>query len=202
MAQAGEMENKVKQVRQLLRAGKEEAAWALMEDMTKDVGPLISRRLNHWAYNVSNREDARSEIHLNFFTEWMSLDAYQSWETFFWNNAKTNITNILGKYNRTVKFQKELQMSRPREDEKGVPVEWHEDVADSNVNDVQDVIDADFAKEALAMLTTQEREVLILCRVHDCTQKQAAEKMGVTDRTIRNLATRAQAKIESLLASA
>jgi RNA polymerase sigma factor (sigma-70 family) len=62
-------------------------------------------------------------------------------------------------------------------------------------SDIENIV---FAQEVLKFLYTlpkDERDAVVLTRLNHLTQEQAAKRLGVTDRTIRNLLERADKKL-------
>lgn len=196
------LESAVKRVRQLVREGRENEAWPIMERMVATISGAIAKRVYGAQYNRSNREDAIQEIHLRLYTEWLSLaKEHEFWEVAFGWDLKTTITNVMQKYNNTVKWQKEYQYKSPLASEEGHIEEWHENVADSNYNDYEDTDNRLAIRYALSQLTPTERDVFLLFHAADTPQAEIAAKYKVTTRTIRNWIDTADKKIHQALAA-
>src|SRR5690349_17902871 len=107
------LESKVTEVRDLVRAGKIDAAWQVMQQMMdKYVTRYIAKEIAKRGFNADNTTDALAEAQTACYTEWLSLKQQeQHWEKAFGWCMKCTVQNVLARYNNNVHFGVEVQMS-------------------------------------------------------------------------------------------
>lgn len=188
------LEEGVKEVRNLVRAGDDKKAWRIMEWMMAKITPAITKRIAHWRYNRDNFEDVLSLIQLTIYTEWRSLaKEHHFWEVNFGWDLTSTINKILQGYNNKVGFQTELQMNDV-ETQDGKGKSWFDQQA-APVNVIEQVENNLFIRQALAQVTPEEQEVFLAVHYYGMKQKDVAKEKNITDRTVRNILMRAEEKM-------
>ena len=185
-------------VREYQRAGDEDTAWRLAERLTERVVGHVRRKMDRWRLSADEAEECARDLFTALFEALFDDGpAGEFWEVRFWVCLDRRLWNLLEK----------RQAARDWEDagpEAGFDDEPAEDpfarIADAGPGPERL---AEY-KEALALLTENERLALYLCRVEgwpeesdDPTRPSAARTLCVTGRSVRNYLRRAEAKLRA-----
>lgn len=139
----------------------------------------LTRRLKRFFVNPTEREDARGEIILDALTGILSrADGDAFWECRFFVCLRRALWDVVG---RTAKPTQSFVQADDTD-----TTDWTPDTSPMTpeVSAVKN--------DALTRLPPKEREVFVRTHLGGETQQEIAKTLGVTDRTIRNLLTRAE----------
>ena len=173
-----------------LRQGKIEDAWEIAPILIQRSAAFINKKLGVWRMTAQQKEDCIQEIQekmlLDLFNEGQGAEF---WEIRFWFCLRCKITDAARKYQRVA--DREISADAPfdSEAEGESPLARLEDL---RTPPIQTEIEA---REALALLTVEERTAFVLWHQEQWSQQEIAERLRVTDRTVRNLLNRAEKRL-------
>lgn len=186
-------------VREYTRQGDTETAWAIADLLTQRTDAHIARKLGRWRLTPDEAEDCAHDLAAVVFEALFSNDAAQEfWEVRFWVCLDRRLYNLLEK--RQGVSDSEVS-SADATDADGEPAEERlTRMADGAAT--PDVL-AEY-KEALTLLTKNERDALFLCYIEglpeeseDKNKLSAAKVLNVTGRSVRNYLRRAKEKLRN-----
>jgi DNA-directed RNA polymerase specialized sigma24 family protein len=212
LAQAGERgaaerlqeETLVYFLREYDRRGETEIAWRIAEGLAERVSGHVARKLARWRLTSEESDDCARDL---FAALWEALFSHEApaefWEVRFWVCLDRRLWNLVEK-RQTVRDNELRPGDSSSEDAEG----------DSAVDDASAfgrLVDSGASpetlaehKEALALLTENERLAVYLCQVEglpeeseDPERMTAAKILGVTGRSVRNYLRRAEAKLHA-----
>lgn len=188
-------------LREYARRGDEETAWKIAEALIERTAAHVQRKLARWRLSPEDADDCTRDL---FTAVCESLfDAGQSaefWEVRFWVCLDRRLWNLIEK--RQAAADNELSAADERE---GVDGEKEEERLLTRIADTAPTPDvlAEY-KEALTLLTDNERTALYLCYIEglpeeseDPNKPSAARVLGVTGRSVRNYLRRAKDKLKA-----
>ena len=172
------------------RQGDSDAAWHLAELLIERSAGFIERNLRPWRLTNAQAEDCIRDIQ-----EQMLLDLFNDgrgaefWEVRFWLCLKRRLLNFVQKYQKIA--DNEVAAFGGQDDE------------DNGENTLTRLADPRAVSpqqqaeigEALALLTDKERAAFVLFYQHQWQQQQIADRLQVTDRTVRALLKKAEARL-------
>ena len=176
------------------------AAWEIIEKKLKPyVTASIMNAIRRRNFNHDNAEDALSHCFAKICAEWLSLEPKERfWGISFGHVMKLSIIDHLKTYNSSVEWEK-AQQSIEVTGKDGETSDNFEETA-STGDQTDAIINRVFLQQALATLTKEERFALKAMTVYGLDQRETAERLKCTDRTVRNLVTRAKQKIQAMAA--
>lgn len=170
------------------------AAWRVAELLIERSAKYIRRQVAVWKSLTQDQQeecirDVQEQMLLDLFNDQPNCEF---WEVRFWLCLKRRILNRVQKYRRQREFEVD---TAPTHDEDN---EYQAD-RDSRFADTSALTPQQQAeiKAALATLKDNERIAFVLFYYHDWPQQDIANRLGVTDRTVRNLLTKAEARLKT-----
>lgn len=189
-------------LREYDQCGQTEIAWRIAEGLTARVSGHVARKLARWRLTPEESDDCARDL---FTALWEALFSHEApaefWEVRFWVCLDRRLWNLVEK--RQAVRDNELRPGDASfEDAEG-------DSAADEVSAFGRLVDSGASpetlaehKEALALLTENERLAVYLCRVEGLPEESedpcrltAAKILGVTGRSVRNYLRRAEAKL-------
>lgn len=163
-----------------------EAAWRMIEELTKRTTRTIMRHLNSiYGSSLDQREELQDELIYLLYEEWLSLDeSHEFWEVRFGVCLKRRLMDVAERYKRDE--SRKLSLYPPEDEESEDPIASLPDPGPEPVNAVM-------VKTALASLAEPYRTTLYLHVIEEWTEEQIAGYFKKTSRTIRNYLRRAEA---------
>lgn len=173
-----------------LRTGAREEAWRVAEVLIERVGGFLNRQISVWHLSQHHAEecirDVQDTLLLDLFQEGEKAEFY---EVRFWLCLKRRFLNTVQKYRRIkeVEVHPNDYASTEQEGEdallrmpdlKTLPPQMQVEIA-----------------EGLAQLKEQERAAFVLYHFEDWSQQEIADRLQVSERTVRNLLTRAERRL-------
>ncbi len=182
--------------------GQADTAWHIAEGLVERVAGHVARKLARWRLTPEESDDCARDL---FAALWESLFSREAsaefWEVRFWVCLDRRLWNLVEK--RQAVRDHEL---RPGDSS---AEDGDSDAVTDEVSAFGRLVDSGPSpetlaehKEALALLTGNERLAIYLCRVEglpeeseDPNRMTAAKILGVTGRSVRNYLRRAEAKL-------
>ena len=172
------------------RADKENA-WQIADLLLERSARFVHQHVSCWRLSPQHVDDCKRDIQVQMLQDLFNDSrGCEFWEVRFWLCLKRRLLNIVQKYRGMA--QAEFAPA-PLEDEEGHATDYFERVADGETLSAQERVEV---REALRVLPEQERKAFVLYHYEDWSQEQIAETLQVTDRTVRNLLSRAQKRLE------
>lgn len=173
-----------------LRNEERQEAWRIAEVLMERVGGFLSRQISVWHLATHHVEecirDVQDTLLLDLFQEGEKAEFY---EVRFWLCLKRRFLNTVQKYRRITEAEVHPNDFATSEGE-------GEDallrMPDLKTLSAQTQIEIE---EGLAQLKTQERVAFVLYHFEDWSQQEIANRLGVSERTVRNLLTRAEKRL-------
>ncbi|HZO88145.1 MAG TPA: sigma-70 family RNA polymerase sigma factor [Chthonomonadaceae bacterium] len=174
------------------RRGESEAAWQIAELLIERSARFIYQHIRCWRQLTAQQvEECIRDVQVQMLQDLFSEERRcEFWEVRFWLCLKRRLINLVQKYRAAAEAEMEPS---PIEDDEGRATDFFDRVSAPDTLSAQQR--AEIA-EALALLTDQERTVFVLYHYEDWPQQQIAAHLNVTDRTVRNLLSRAQKRLE------
>jgi DNA-directed RNA polymerase specialized sigma24 family protein len=189
-------------LREYDRRGETEVAWRIAEGLAERVSGHVARKLARWRLTSEESDDCARDL---FAALWEALFSHEAaaefWEVRFWVCLDRRLWNLVEK--RQAVRDNELRPGDASfEDADG-------DAAVDEVSAFGRLVDSGPGpetlaehKEALALLTENERLAVYLCQVEGLPEESedpgrmtAAKILGVTGRSVRNYLRRVEAKL-------
>ena len=172
------------------RADKE-SAWEIADLLIERSARFVTQHVSCWKLSPQHIDDCKRDIQVQMLQDLFNDSrGCEFWEVRFWLCLKRRLLNIVQKYRSMA--QTEFAPA-PIEDEEGHATDYFERVTDGEALSAQDRVEV---REALRVLPEQERIAFVLYHYEDLSQEQIAQQLKVTDRTVRNLLSRAQKRLE------
>jgi RNA polymerase sigma factor (sigma-70 family) len=173
------------------RRGEGEGAWKIAELLLERSARFIRQHVTCWkqlsaAQIVECVRDVQAQMLQDLFDDGRGCEF---WEVRFWLCLKRRLLNIVQKYRVTAENERQ---PNPIEDDEGHSTDYFDRVAAPSGLSPQQRVEIG---EALALLTEDERAAFVLYHYEDWPQQQIAAHLHVTDRTVRNLLSRAQQRL-------
>ncbi len=189
-------------LREYDRRGESDIAWRIAEGLAERVSGHVARKLARWRLTPEESDDCARDL---FAALWEALFSHEApaefWEVRFWVCLDRRLWNLVEK--RQAVRDNELRPGDASfEDADG-------DTAADEASAFGRLVDSGPGpetlaehKEALSLLTENERLAVYLCQVEgmpeeseDPDRMTAAKILGVTGRSVRNYLRRAEAKL-------
>jgi RNA polymerase sigma factor (sigma-70 family) len=183
------LESMVYFIRLFWSRNNQEAAWRMVEKLTKRVTRTIMRYLNG-IYDSSwdQREELLDDLIHQLYAEWLSLDeSHEFWEVRFGFCLKRKLKDVSERYERD--RSKKLPLYSSKDEEREDPITSLPDPGPDPVSKVMVV-------EALASLSDPYRTTIFLYVLEGWTEEEIARYFGKTSRTVRNYLMRAKAHLK------
>lgn len=189
-------------LREYERRGESDIAWHIAEGLSERVSGHVARKLARWRLTPEESDDCARDL---FAALWEALFSHEApaefWEVRFWVCLDRRLWNLVEK-RQAVRDNELRPGDASSEDADG-------DSAADEVSAFGRLVDSGAGpetlaehKEALALLTENERLAVYLCRVEGLPEESedpqrvtAAKILGVTGRSVRNYLRRAEAKL-------
>ncbi len=172
------------------RADKENA-WQIADLLIERSARFIHQHVSCWKLSPQHVDDCKRDIQVQMLQDLFNDSrGCEFWEVRFWLCLKRRLLNIVQKYRGMAQAE---FAPPPIEDEEGHTTDYFERTADSESLSAHERVEV---REALRVLPDTERKAFILYHYEDWSQEQIAETLQVTDRTVRNLLSRAQKRLE------
>ncbi len=172
------------------RRGETDNAWRLAEVLLQRTVPFLNRHISVWHLPPHYVEECIRDTQEQLLNDMFNLSAKaEFWEIRFWLCLKRRLLNVIQHYKRIT--EAEFHPTDTLEDG-----EQGEDSI-SRIPDSKSLPLANRAliADALAQLKEQERIAFTLFHSEDWGQQEIAERLGVSERTVRNLLTRAEKRL-------
>ena len=189
-------------LREYDRRGEPDIAWHIAEALAERVAGHVARKLARWRLTPEEADDCARDL---FAALWEALFSHKApaefWEVRFWVCLDRRLWNLVEK--RQMVRDNELRPGDASSEDTGG------DSAADEITAFGRLVDSGAGpetlaehKEALALLTENERLAVYLCRVEGLPEESedperitAAKILGVTGRSVRNYLRRAEAKL-------
>lgn len=178
--------------------GDADRAWQIAERLTERVAGHIRRKLARWRLTPDDADECARDLFAALYEAVFNREpAAEFWEVRFWVCLDRRLWNLIEK--RQAAADQEWSGAE-REDEARETQDSLLRIPDTRPGP-EELLEQ---REALALLTENERLSLYLCRVEgwpeesdDPERPSAARALGVTGRTVRNYLRRAEAKLRA-----
>jgi RNA polymerase sigma factor (sigma-70 family) len=178
-------------LRHKIRCGDTQAAGDIAEQLSERSAGFILRLVAVWkSLSDSQREDCIADVTSQMWLDLFNLSAScEFWEIRFWLCLRRRTLNCIQKYR--VLNENEYQPP-PVADNEGQETDALERIPASErfSPELQALL-----KDALEALPDKERKVFVLYHLHQWTQDQIAERLDMTDRTVRNVLGRVDKRL-------
>lgn len=180
-------------LRERFRNGDQETAWKLAELLIERNARFVYQLVACWKQLTPYQsEDCLRDIQTRMLHDLFDLGrGAEFWEVRFYVCLKRRAQNIIEKYRMMARTEVILD---PLDDGEGHATDRLETIAGPETMTAE--VRAQL-REALSLLTEQERTAFVLTHYEGWSQDQIAQRLGVVDRTVRNLLTRAEGKLAS-----
>jgi RNA polymerase sigma factor (sigma-70 family) len=174
------------------RRGDGEAAWKIAELLIERSARFVSQHIQCWPQlGPQHVEECIRDVQIQMLADLFNDGrGCEFWEVRFWLCLKRRLLNIVQKYRAVAEAER---VPAPIEDDEGHTTDYFDRVAAPEGLSVQHRTEI---REALALLTEQERIAFVLYHYEDWPQQEIAAHLKVTDRTVRNLLGRAEKRLE------
>lgn len=178
-------------LREKVRSGDSDTAWKIAELLIERNTRYVTQLVQGWKrLSESQKEECIYDVQARMLQDLFNLSrGCEFWEVRFWLCLRRRVTNIVQKYLTVADAEFNPE---PLEDGEGNTRSFMENVAAPDRMPAEMQVQL---REALALLTEQERTAFVLYHYEDWAQEQIAQHLGVVDRTVRNLLTRAERKL-------
>lgn len=180
-------------LRQYQRRNDPDTAWKLAEILMERSSKFIRRQIACWkSLTQDNQDECIRDV-----TEQMILDLFNDgpncefWEIRFWLCLKRRILNRVQKYRR----QREFEVPSVMTDNEDNAYEADRDRRFADTATLSPQMRAEI-NAALAILKENERTAFVLFYYEEWPQQEIARRLGVTDRTVRNLLMKAEERLK------
>jgi RNA polymerase sigma factor (sigma-70 family) len=173
------------------RQGDAETADRIAELLIERTARKIARQIACWKLAPHYVEECMRDVQAGLIEAIYSNERnHEFWEVRFWVCLERRINNAVRRYRSLMERE---TAPRIHEFEDGKETETLE-----MLPELEPVTPHQYAEvsEALALLTEQERLAFVLYNGEQWSQQEIAEHLQVTDRTVRNLLTRANKRLE------
>ena len=170
--------------------GAQEEAWRVAEVLVERAGGFLNRQIAVWHLYPHHAEeclrDALDSLLLDLFNVGEKAEFY---EVRFWFCLKRRLLNLVQKYKRIkeTEVHPHDSLSDEREGEEALLR-----MPDLKTQPLQVQVEV---AEGLAQLRDQERAAFVLYHFEDWSQQEIAMRLSVSERTVRNLLTRAEKRL-------
>lgn len=173
------------------RQGDTQTADRIAELLIDRTARKIARQIACWKLAPQYVEECTLDVQTGMIEAIYSGERnHEFWEVRFWVCLERRINNMVRKYRNLM----EREQAPPVHDfEDGTQSETLEQIAAFESVTTQQRVEIN---EALALLTEHERLAFVLYNGQQWSQQEIAEHLNVTDRTVRNLLTRAHKRLE------
>jgi RNA polymerase sigma factor (sigma-70 family) len=173
-----------------LRQGDTDSAWRIVEILSDRATRFIVRHVAAWHILPQHREDCIQDVQDLLLLDLVDTGSKaEFWEVRFWLCLKRRLINSVQKYRRIADIER---YPNDFADEGEATEDPLAKIADSKTLPPQSHVEI---AEALALLKEQERVAFVLTHLQGWSQQEIAECLQVSDRTVRNLLTRAEQKL-------
>ena len=186
-------ESLVSLLRAYHRQGEENSAWKIAEILIKRSEYFIGKQLNVWkSLSGEDRSDcARDVIQQLLEDVFNESRSCEFWEVRYWLCLKRRMLNKVQKYRRIA----EQELSSTIESFDGERIEEsNTQFADTTSLTPHQLVEI---REALSLLKESERMAFVLFYYQDWSQQEIANRLNVTDRTVRNMLKRAEDSLQN-----
>ena len=172
------------------RKGDKETAWQIADLLIERSARFIHAQVSCWQLSPQHVDDCKRDVQIQMLQDLFNDSrGCEFWEVRFWLCLKRRLLNIVQKYRGVAQAE---FAPVPVQDDEGHATDYFDKVADMEQLPAQTRVEV---REALRLLTEQERAAFVLYHYEDWPQEQIALQLKVTDRTVRNLLTRAQNRL-------
>lgn len=179
-------------LRERQHAGDTHAAGEIARLLVERSAGFLARNLTCWRQLAPHQvEDCLRDAQMRMIQDLFSEDAQcEFWEVRFWLCLKRRLLNCVARYNRTA--DNEIHPEPPPESA-GAPGDWWETRLSDAAPTPHECAELG---EALSLLSERERQVFVLYHAERWTQQEIAQQLQITDRTVRNILGRAEARLQ------
>jgi RNA polymerase sigma factor (sigma-70 family) len=173
------------------RQGEPDEADRIAELLIERTTRKIARQIGCWKLASQYVEECTRDVQAGLIEAIYSDERnHEFWEVRFWVCLERRINNTVRKYRNLMDRETVYKIL---ESEDGSQTETVDFVPD--VEPITPQLQAEMG-EALALLTEHERLAFVLYNGEQWSQQEIAEHLQVTDRTVRNLLSRAHRRLE------
>lgn len=173
------------------RDGDSESAWKFAEILIQRTAGFLARHTAVWRLPLRHAEECIRDAQEQMITELFNLSAKaEFWEVRFWLCLKRRLLNVIQRYKRIADMEFHPDDSLADGDERGE--DRIASIADKKATPFS--TRAEIA-DAMAQLKEQERIAFYLFHYEDWGQQDIAERLQVSERTVRNLLARAEKRL-------
>ncbi len=178
-------------LRALYRQGDRDSAWKFAEILVQRTAGFLARHTAVWHLPPRHIEECIRDTQEQLITELFNLSASaEFWEIRFWLCLKRRLLNVIQRYKRITEMEYHPNDAVTEEDEQTVD----RLAALPDMKTLSSSARAEIS-DALAQLKEQERIAFYLFHYEDWGQQDIAERLQVSERTVRNLLTRAEKRL-------
>jgi RNA polymerase sigma factor (sigma-70 family) len=177
-------------LRILHRKGDREGAWQVAEMLVERVAGFLSRHISLWHLAPHHAEecarDVQDQLLIDLFNEKEQAEFY---EVRFWLCLKRRLLNVIQRYRRVGETELLSSSLHTSDEDTEDTILRLPDQSALSLQIQAEVVDA------LATLKVQERAAFVLYHKENWSQIEIAERLQVSERTVRNLLTRAEKRL-------
>lgn len=177
-------------LRTYYRQGDRESAWRFAEILIQRTAAFLSRHTAVWHLPPHYVEECIRDTQEQLISALFNLSANaEFWEVRFWLCLKRRLLNVIQKYKRITEVEFHPNDSANEEEP---TIDKLATLPDKRV--LSSDARAEIA-DALAQLKVEERVAFYLFHYEDWGQQDIADQLQVSERTVRNLLTRAERRL-------
>jgi RNA polymerase sigma factor (sigma-70 family) len=169
-------------VRERFRAGDDDCAWMIAVELLDRCAGVITRNVRSWHLPPHHEEECIHDIQMEALHAIRSdAPAAAFWSVRFALCLKRLALNVVTRYRHMLAIERGAASEADSDSGAPDPIESLAAVERLSAQDRLEI------REALALLTADQRTVFVLYHFEQWDQGEIAARLGKTDRTVRNL---------------